>query len=79
MMLIGMAGRGRDVSDLHHNIQGGLALSQGGLSLGGLTLGDLALGDLALQEGLALVPGAGDPPIQGGLGSHDLQGQDRQG
>ena len=74
MMLIGMAGRGRDVSDLHHNIQGGLALSQGGLSLGGLTLGDLAL-----QEGLALVPGAGDPPIQGGLGSHDLQGQDRQG
>ena len=67
-----MADRGRDVSDLLHNIQGGLALSQGGLALGGL-----ALGDLALQEGL--VPGAGDPPIQGGLESHDLQGQDRQG
>ena len=70
MMLIGMAGRGRDVSDLHHIVQGGLALSQGRLALGGLTLGDLAL-----QVGL----GAGDPPIQGGLGSHDLQGQDRQG
>ena len=65
-----MAGRGRDVSDLLHDFQGGLALSQGGLALGGLTLGDLAL-----QVGL----GAGDPPIQGGLGSHDLLGLDLQG
>ena len=58
MKLIGMAGRGRDVSDLLHDFQGGLALR---------------------QVVLALVPGAGDPPIQGGLGSHDLLGLDRQG
>ena len=78
MKLTGMADRGRDVSDLLQKFQGGLDLSQGCLALsqGGLAL---SLGGLTLQEGLALVPGAGDPPILGGLGSRALQGLDRQG
>ena len=73
MMLIGMAGIGRDVSDLLHELLVGLVLSQGGLVLsqGGL---DPIQGDLDLfQEDLALTPGGLEGP-----GGHDPLGQDRQ-